>query len=323
MLYSILQSFVKVGLQWYVTDWQLAKLNQVDFKRPTLIVSNHPNSFFDAVIIAALAPTKICFLARGDVFNKPLANWALRTFFMLPIYKRYDDTESHVKNAFTYDDCVRQLNEGVSIFIFPEGISRNQFKLGPFMPAGVTSIITRAIQMDVPIQIQPYVIGYNSFNQLPKTVSLETLQPIDCTDYIQNGEVQTAAILHKLKNSMLAAATGRASEPTPSLTKSNQWMRIPALIGGLTHNWYYQLIKKKVQTKTQGTIFFDSLLFGILLFSYPVIVLVLGIILGSILGFWWGVFVFMLFPALSYCWVHYHKIETDQQEEEGRVNVLN
>ena len=323
MFYSIFRSFVKLGLQWYVTDWQIGKLNQIDYNRPTLIVSNHPNSFFDAVIIAAFAPTKIRFLARGDVFKHPIANWALRTFFMLPIYKRNDDREAQIKNAFTYDECVRQLDQGVNIFIFPEGISRNQFTIGPFMPSGVTSIMTKAIQRDVPIQIQPYIIGYNSFNKLPKTVSLEAVQAIDCTDYMQGGELQSVTILTKLKDSMVNAAIERPTEPSLELSKSKQWMRIPALIGKVTHNWFYQMIKKQIMKKTTGTIFFDSLLFGVLLFSYPLIILLLSVLIGNIFGFWWGVFIFLLFPSLSYCWVHDQKMGIDEQTEEGRANVFN
>ncbi|MGH2622248.1 MAG: hypothetical protein ACRDE7_01145, partial [Sphingobacterium sp.] len=242
---------------------------------------------------------------------------------MLPIYKRYDDKEAQIKNAFTYDECVRQLDQGVNIFIFPEGISRNQFIIGPFMPNGVTSIITKAIQRDVPIQIQPYIIGYNSFNKLPKTVSLEAVQPIDCTDYMQDGELQSVTILTKLKDRMVHAATERPTEPSVELSKSKQWMRIPALVGKVTHKWFYQMIKKQIMKKTTGTIFFDSLLFGVLLFSYPLIILLLSILIGNIFGFWWGIFIFLLFPALSYCWVHDQKVDIDEQTEEGRANVFN
>jgi hypothetical protein len=35
-----------------------------------IIGANHPNSFFDAIVIASY-PKPIYFLARGDAFNKP------------------------------------------------------------------------------------------------------------------------------------------------------------------------------------------------------------------------------------------------------------
>ncbi len=322
MLYSILRSFVKLGLNWYISDWQLRNLVLADNTNPAVIVSNHPNSFFDALVIAVHQPSQICFLARGDAFRKPWANWALRTFSMIPIYKRRDDANPDISNAFTYDECVRQLKLGRKILIFPEGISRNHFNLLPFMTNGLLSIVQRAVKMDVPIQIQPYILSYSSFDFIPKSAYLEAIPPIDSTDYLNNSEVMTSEILKKLRNEMESNMLNGPINPPKDLQGKRSWMKIPALMGYYSHNWYYQILKKKVKKKTDGTIFFDSLMFGILLFSYPLIVFILSLLIGSIAGFWWGMLIFILLPFLSYCWIQYQPIKRGE-ESYNRSNKLN
>ncbi|GGE28823.1 1-acyl-sn-glycerol-3-phosphate acyltransferase [Sphingobacterium cellulitidis] len=323
MLYPVLRSFIKFGLKWYVSEWQLKNLPLAQNNDPAVIVSNHPNSFFDALVITVHQPSEICFLTRGDIFAKPWANWALRTFYMLPIYKKNDDEDADISNAFTYDECVRQLKMGRKLLIFPEGVSRNHLDLKPFMTSGLSSIIQRAVQMDVPIQVQPYILSYNSFDDNPKAVYLEALNPIDSTDYLNNSNVDTTELIRQLRSEMDASMLNSYIEGTEDVQKSKSWMKIPALLGSYSHNWFYQLVKKQVKKRTENSIFYDSLLFGVLLFSYPVIIFLLSIIIGNIAGFWWGVLIFVLLPFLSYCWVQYQPIKTASENFEGRVNKLN
>lgn len=323
MLYPILRSFVKLGMNWYVADWQLKNLELAAKNEPAVIVSNHPNSFFDALVLSVHQPMEICFLARGDIFAKPLANWVLRSLFMLPIYKKHDDQDADISNGFTYDECVRQLKMGRKLLIFPEGVSRNQIDMKPFMTTGLTSIIKRAVQMDVPIQVQPYILSYNSFDDVPKVVYLEALNPIDSTDYLNNSEVMTSELIKNLREEMDAKMLNRYVGARDGIQQERAWMKYPALLGHYSHNWFYQLVKKKIKQKTENSIFYDSLLFGVLLFSYPVIVLLLSIIIGNIFSFWWGFLVFVLFPFLSYCWVQYQPVKVAEENLEGRVNRLN
>ena len=323
MLYPLLRSFVKFGLNWYVTDWQLKNMAIASLQHPTIVVSNHPNSFFDALVLAVNSPKETRFLVRGDIFKKEWANWTLRTLFMIPIYKKSDDPDFEVMNAFTYDECAKWLKSAENIVIFPEGVSRNSHLLRPFMPTGFTSLIKRAISMDIPVQIQPFVIGYSSFDYIPKSVSLEALSPIDSTDYINDGDVDAARILQLVREEMESAMPSGPVEPSIDYLKSREWMKIPAKAGYYTHNWLYKLVKQQIEKKTSGTIFYDSLMFGVLLFGYPVLVLLISLIIGNIIGFWTGLLFFVLMPFLSYCWVQYQPVKINGEKESLKVNRLN
>lgn len=322
MLYTLLRSLIRLGLYWYLPDRQLKNLRQAADREPALIVSNHPNSFFDALVLVAYQPVEMCFLTRGDLFKDPFVNWLLRMLYMVPIYKRSDDEEAEVKNAFTYDECVKQLEQGRKILIFPEGVSRNHIRLRPFMLEGTRAVIARAVRMDTPIQIQPYIIGYSSFDHLPKSLHLEAIEKIDSTDYLVNGEVKTDEILRELKMEMERHMPSGPIAPNSMYRSRNQWMKIPGQLGEVTHRWFYRLLRNKVRERTEGTIFYDSILFAALIFIYPLLVFLLSLLAGLIAGFWFALILFITLPFLAYCWVNSQPIKVQQKDTSDRRNRL-
>lgn len=79
MFYSVLRFFIRWGLKWYAPGLITKNLHLAKYAYPSIIVANHPNSLMDALVIVAYAPTKICFLTRGDIFKHPVANAVLRS----------------------------------------------------------------------------------------------------------------------------------------------------------------------------------------------------------------------------------------------------
>ena len=75
-------------------------------KGPLLIVANHPDSFFDALVIAANCKYPLSFLARGDVFTKPWHNFLLRALNMMPVYRQREGKEHLHKNQTSFDASV-------------------------------------------------------------------------------------------------------------------------------------------------------------------------------------------------------------------------
>lgn len=321
MLYSVLRYFVRLGLQWYVPDLRVKDLTLATYSGPSILVSNHPNSLFDALVLAAYSPVEIRFLTRGDIFEKPVANVLLRALFQLPVYKRNDDDEYAVKNDFTFDECIRCLAAGKHILIFPEGRSRNLWELQPFMNGGLTSLLERAYRADLPLQIQAYALNYNSFQHVPKSVEITALPTLDSTDFIENHVIQTGEVIAALRMRLQTAMSTEPLTPQALPASEQQYYRIPAKIGYYTQFWFYKLWRDYVRKKTAGTIFFDSMLFTALLFTYPLFVFFCSYIVGKLFGFWIGLVVFLLLPATSYCMAKFQKgaVETDLITAKGNV----
>lgn len=313
-----------MGLKWYAPGIKTRHLRRAPYTYPTLIISNHPNSLFDALVIVAYVPAKICFLTRGDIFKHPVANVVLRSLHMLPIYKRSQDADFAVKNDFSFDECIRRLAAGEHVLIFPEGRSRNLWALQPFMNGGLTSLLERSYKAGLPLQIQTYTINYNSFRHVPKAVELVALPPLDTTEYIADHHVQTSDIIREARNGLREAMPdGPLATPDPDQGKSRVFWRIPAKIGYYTQFWFYRLWRDYVQKKTEGTIFYDSLLFSVLLLSYPVFVTLCSVVIGRFAGFWAGLFVFIFLPFTTYAMARCQSIQKETETDVPKRNAWN
>ncbi|NGM64281.1 1-acyl-sn-glycerol-3-phosphate acyltransferase [Sphingobacterium sp. SGR-19] len=323
MFYSILRLFVRLGLMWYAPRLKARNLRLARYTYPTIIIANHPNSFLDALVIAAYVPAKICFLARGDIFKHPVANVVLRSLYMLPVYKRNDDEDFAVKNDFTFDECMRRLAAGQHVLIFPEGRSRNLWELQPFMNGGLISLLERSYRVDLPLQIQTYTLNYNSFRHVPKAMELEALPPLDTTEYINDHKVQTADIIRDVRNNLREAVVESPWIAELALSKDNRFWRILAKIGYYTQFWFYRVWRDYVKKKTDGTIFYDSLLFSVLLFSYPLFVLLCSGLIGQFAGFFGGLFVFIFLPTTAYAMARYQQAVTETETNIPKQNSWN
>ena len=97
--------------------------------RSQIFFSNH-QSFFDIYILLGYLPLKSIFLSKKVVFKVPLIGWVMKVLGYIPI-----DRSSPRQALKSLQFASRQLGNGYSIIIFPEGTRSpdgrvQQFKSG-------------------------------------------------------------------------------------------------------------------------------------------------------------------------------------------------
>jgi 1-acyl-sn-glycerol-3-phosphate acyltransferase len=231
-------------------------------KGPVLLLANHPDSFLDAVIIGASYHRKIHFLARGDVFENPIFGFLLRSIGMIPIFRAREGKQHLHRNQDTFQESVDILSKGGAVLIFIEGICLNTHEIQPFKK-GAARILAQTQAMGVFPLLHVLGIGYNDFAKFGKKVILHIAEleqkeaissPKDFIEFNERIRSQMAQILEV------------PMEKT----------RILKGISYVIHWPFYWPIRRFVFQKTKGTVFYDSVLFAVLLFSYPLYLLVLG-----------------------------------------------
>jgi 1-acyl-sn-glycerol-3-phosphate acyltransferase len=252
-------------------------------KGPLLIVANHPDSFFDALVIAANCKYPISFLARGDVFTKPWHNYLLRALNMMPVYRQREGKEHLHKNQNSFDASVQILQNGGTVLIFIEGTCLNKNEIQPFKK-GAARILQQAVAAGVTPAVLPAVITYNGFKHFGKKIFLMMGSTVPATQFFnKNAVAENAAIeRNNFNNHVMEEMVALFKEP-PSKKYKRPLYLFPII--GIAWFWHaplYLMIKTFAAHKTKGTVFFDSVLFALLLFAYPLYLFLLFIILSSI-----------------------------------------
>jgi 1-acyl-sn-glycerol-3-phosphate acyltransferase len=251
-------------------------------KGPLLIVANHPDSFFDALVIAANCTYPVSFLARGDVFTKPWHNFLLRSLNMLPVYRQREGKEHLHKNQNSFDASVEVLKNGGVLLIFIEGTCLNKNEIQPFRK-GAARILQQAVAQGVSPSVLPAVITYNGFKHFGKKIFLMLGSAVPATTFFtSNPEQQNeASRRNNFNNHVMEQMTSLFKEP-PSKKYKRPLYLFPIIgIAWLWHAPLYISIKTFVAHKTKGTVFYDSVLFAVLLFAYPLYLILLFMLLQA------------------------------------------
>ncbi len=264
-----LKFWVKLALRIFCPQVNIANPHYLNSKGPLLIVANHPNSFLDAVIIGAFYQRKIHFLARGDVFQNPILGYLLRSIGMIPVFRAREGKEHLHKNSHTFQESVDLMKDGGAVLIFIEGICLNTHEIQPFKK-GASRILETLHAIDVFPKVHVIGMAYNSFRGIGKSVNIDITEIGSIKPIIESSDrliFNARAMEEMSKNIHLPLEKSLVSHGF------SYYFHLP----------YYRMIEYCVDLKFKQTVFFDSVLFAALLFTYP-IYLALWISLLSTMG---------------------------------------
>lgn len=299
-LYRFLRVWARLGLGLFAEKVSISRASDEALRPgvPVILACNHPNSFLDAILMGVLHPRPMHFLARGDAFRKPWAARLLRAMGAIPVHRLSEGREHLHLNEETFEECTTLLKKGGTILIFSEGLSAHGETVRP-LRKGTARLAWLAWQEAELKQmlVQPVRLSYQSYTRVPKKAAIHYASPMRLAD---GWPTDKPAHFYSAFNEVLYE---RLSEvPEENFRKSGSlFLKIAlaplAAVGFVIHAVYYFPIQNLVQRKTQDTVFYDSVLFGILLLTYPLFVFLLSGIAGWLGGWWLALTLLVLLPA--------------------------
>ena len=129
---------------------------------PVLLLLNHPNSLVDPLLLLALAPRRVVFLAKEPLFRIPVIGAITRATGSIPVYRKMDGADTG-QNRKTFEKVWEALARGGAIALFPEGTSHSDPKMRPFKTGSARMALGAAsINPGPPVQIVPGGLYYTS-----------------------------------------------------------------------------------------------------------------------------------------------------------------
>jgi 1-acyl-sn-glycerol-3-phosphate acyltransferase len=312
-LYSILKIISRIGIQLYCRKIIINKPELLNIKGPVLLASNHPNSFLDSVILDTLFKQSVWNLARGDSFINKTIKKIFASLKILPVYRTSEGIENISENYKTFEDCISIFRQKGIVAIFSEGKCMNEWHLRP-LKKGTARLAIKAWEKGIPLQVLPVGINYSSFTRFGKNIFLNFGEIITVNDFdIKMAEglfyqsfndklrVQLEDLVFEIPKNDKKAQSEKL-EIKPSKLKKIA-LAIPAAIGWLIHFPLYLPIKKYVWKRAFKNDHYDSVMTGILLFTYPAYLLILISLLWIFLKSWWVILPFLLIPFTAWSYV--------------------
>ncbi|MGC4234356.1 MAG: 1-acyl-sn-glycerol-3-phosphate acyltransferase [Niabella sp.] len=313
MLYQVLKIYVRFISHLFFHSINVDKKELLRTGGPLLIASNHPNSFLDAIICDILFDIPVTSLARGDAFKSKTVFRLLRSLKMLPVYRIREGAENLNINYETFDSCIEIFRQKEGVLIFSEGLCVNEWHLRP-LKKGTARLAFKAWDEKIPLKILPAGINYSSFRKYGKRVIINFGNFLEARQFeaaITDGEKNTlfnkmlkeelqplVFEIDKRDRMELENKFGRTSTATRLL------LALPALTGAILHAPLYLFARLIVKLFFSNTDHHDSVIFGVLLLSYPFYIALLSIIAGLFTTVW-GWAMMMLLPLTAFCCAKY------------------
>jgi 1-acyl-sn-glycerol-3-phosphate acyltransferase len=313
MLYRLLKIIVRTARPLFCRRIYINKPELLKEKGPLLLACNHPNSFLDAVILDVLFENPVWSLARGDAFMGKQINRLLYQLKMLPVYRPSEGVENLSENYKTFEACIDIFRKNGIVLIFSEGLCENEWHLRP-LKKGTARLAVKCQDENIPLKILPVGINYSSFRKFGKNI------------FINFGQLFTTAAMdaHAAEGIRNQAFNSRLQQELEPLVfeiektdKQKQMallqikipfykkvlLAIPAALGWLIHAPLYLTAKKITLHKLRDTVHVDSVLIALLIFTYPLYMLLIVWLLWLLFKSYWVFSLFLLLPFFAWCYV--------------------
>lgn len=314
LFYLYSRFLCRLAVRLFIKNIRIIGIQHAPSDRPLLLASNHSGSFFDAVVLGIYLFQPIHTFTRADVFRKPaIARW-LRRINLIPAYRGTEGGRDHLKKNEDSFRMVREMfRKNQCIVIFSEGIAVNEWNLRP-LAKGTGRLAWQTWFGENPqpaMEVVPTGLTYSHYHGAGKDVLLQFGEPIRHDTITEDPAQQekwlrafNILLTERMKASILETPTGA---PDPALLKevvpgksSNILFKAIGSLGRLIHRPIYRLYSKPIYRKTRGTVFYDSVLFGALMYTYPLLIGLAALAIGGLAAPLWGVLFFVAMPLLAW-----------------------
>lgn len=200
MLYLLLKWMMTGTMRVFFKSVRVSHAERVPQKGPLLIVANHPSMLMDPVIVASILNRKVCFLAKGALFQTPFSKWVLPKLGIIPLHRVQDDPTQLGKNANTFKKCFEHFEQGGAILVFPEGVSITQRRLQPLKTGAARMAMGAEARNDNKLGMKILVVGLNYANQhkFNRDLLVHIQPPIDVAEFVRNNPGPSGKIADEL-----------------------------------------------------------------------------------------------------------------------------
>ncbi|HEX8428284.1 lysophospholipid acyltransferase family protein [Hymenobacter sp.] len=196
LFYNVMKPLVQVALRVFFRRLEIRHRDRLQTPGPLLMVSNHPNTLMDPLVVAANRREPIAFLAKSTFFKNPISRALLTSGNSIPIYRRQDveadgapvtNEQMAAQNEATFGKCYDYLGKGGTVMIFPEGTSISERRLRPLKTGAARIALGAEARHDFKLGLRLLPVGINYFDpqNFRSDLFINVAPPIRVADYAE------------------------------------------------------------------------------------------------------------------------------------------
>lgn len=177
--YYLLKKYVDICFRFYFKN-TIEGVGNIPKDKPIIFAPNHQNALMDALAVLCTKTWQPVFVARADIFKKPLINKILTFLKILPIFRIRDGYENLQKNDEVFNKTIDVIKNRNGLVILPEGNHGEKKRLRP-LKKGIARIALQAensLNGELDIQIVPVGLDYTNYIKVRSGLLIRFGNPI-------------------------------------------------------------------------------------------------------------------------------------------------
>lgn len=199
----LLSKITKASYNRYYKKISVVNKEKLEVEGPIIFAPNHQGTLMDALALIFGLNKQFMFLARADIFKKPIVKNILYLMKILPAYRSRDGIDSLQKNEEIFGLTIRALKKKVvPLCIFPEGSHGNKRRLRPLVK-GMFRIAFKTQEeygLKPGVKIIPVGIDYGHYQKFRNTQLIVVGDPIEVCEYWQEYAENPAVAMNSLRD---------------------------------------------------------------------------------------------------------------------------
>ena len=206
--YTVLKYYVGLFYKMSYGKREYHGIEKLPVDGALIFAPNHTNALMDATAVLDLDNRPKVFVARADIFKKPLLARIFYFLRIMPINRIRDGRSALKDNDQIIKNSAEVLKHNVPFVILPEGTHRPMHSLLP-LGKGIFRIALLAneeIAGEKPVYIIPMGLEYGNFFRYRSSLLLQIGDPINVTQYVAaHPDREDPVIMNELKEKLEAA----------------------------------------------------------------------------------------------------------------------
>lgn len=202
--YEVVRFFERLTLNLHYRKIVYTGMENINEDNPIIFASNHRNAVIDPFLLLNACKKQPVFLARADVFKKPLVAKIMTWLHIMPVYRIRDGVENLGNNNESFQLGGELLKKRIPMALYPEGKHNPKISLLPVQKAISRIVLPIEANEDFTLGVEVIPVGvyYPDIFGFLSDAYMIFGKPIKVADYKQQYEENPGATANFLRKDL-------------------------------------------------------------------------------------------------------------------------
>jgi glycerol-3-phosphate O-acyltransferase / dihydroxyacetone phosphate acyltransferase len=203
--YAVVRMIARFWIWFFFERVEVRHPERVPSTGPVLLCINHPNNLIDSLLVGAVLPRKVHYLATAALFRNRLSARLLVALGVIPVYRRADDPDRTDRNGELFAACHQAFDRGRLIAIYPEGATRAEAHVQRIKTGAARIALAYEARAPGGLAVVPVGLSFEARRRFRGRVIVSFSAPIVVSPYLAVYREEPLKALHALTTTLQQA----------------------------------------------------------------------------------------------------------------------